>query len=153
MFNTLISTDALQENLHKADWVIFDCRSSLTDHDAGLKAYTKGHIPSAIFCDLETDLSSPINKTSGRHPLPDFDLFIKKLENWGVDNQAQVVVYDDAGGALAVRLWWQLRTFGHNKVAVLNGGIPQWLKEGKALSKDIPELPHSSRTKLTASID
>jgi len=153
MFNTLISTDALQENLHRTDWVIFDCRSSLIDHDAGLRAYNEGHIPNAFFCDLENDLSSPITQTSGRHPLPDFDLFITKLEKWGVHNQTQVVVYDDAGGALAVRLWWQLRTFGHNKVAVLNGGIPEWIKEGKTPSKDIPEHIHSSQTKFTAIID
>ena len=153
MYSTLISTDALNENFHKADWVVFDCRSSLTDHDAGLRAYTEGHIPNSFFCDLEKDLSSPITETSGRHPLPDFDLLIKKLEQWGVDNQTQVVVYDDMGGALAVRLWWQLRTFGHHKVAVLNGGIPQWLKEGKMLSQDIPKLADSAGASFTAKID
>ena len=153
MYSTLISTDALNENFHKADWVVFDCRSSLIDHDAGLRAYTEGHIPNAFFCDLEKDLSSPISETSGRHPLPDFDLLIKKLEHWGVDNQTQVVVYDDMGGALAVRLWWQLRTFGHHKVAVLNGGIPQWLKEGKMLSQDIPKLADSAGLSFTAKVD
>jgi len=149
-FTTIISTDELSRHMDNPNWVIFDCRSHLTDHSAGLKAYQDGHIPNAIFCSLETDLSSAITKTTGRHPLPDFDKFIKKLGDWGVDNQTQVIVYDDVGGAFAVRLWWQLRTFGHNKVAILDGGIPQWIKEEKPISQGIPET--TSKT-FTATID
>lgn len=139
-YTTLISTDDLASNLQTPDWVIFDCRSSLLDHKAGLKAYQDGHIPNAIFCSLETDLSSPITPSTGRHPLPNFDEFIKKLSDWGVDNETQIIAYDDVGGAFAVRLWWQLRTLGHNKVAVLNGGIPQWIKEEKPLSQALPTI-------------
>ncbi|MCF6189787.1 MAG: sulfurtransferase [Cocleimonas sp.] len=139
-YTALISIDDLAKNLHKPDWIIFDCRSSLLNPEAGLKAYQKDHIPSAIFCSLETDLSSPITENTGRHPLPDFDEFIQKLGDWGVDNQTQVIAYDDVGGAFAVRLWWQLRTFGHEKVAILDGGIPQWIKEGKSLSQELPTI-------------
>ena len=143
-YTTIISTDELAHHLsqdvQKLNWVIFDCRSHLTDHSAGLKAYQNGHIPNAIFCSLETDLSSPITQKTGRHPLPDFDEFIKKLSDWGVDNQTQIIAYDDVGGAFAVRLWWQLRTFGHDSVAVLDGGIPQWIKEEKPLNKELPEV-------------
>jgi len=153
-YTTLISTDELAEHLSQdkqnSDWVIFDCRSSLLDHDAGFKAYNNGHIPNAIFCNLETDLSSPVTETTGRHPLPDFDEFIKKLGDWGVDNETQVIVYDDVGGAFAVRLWWQLRTFGHDKVAVLDGGIPQWIKEEKPLNTEPPKITPKT---FTASID
>lgn len=137
-YTTLISADNLEQNLNKPNWVIFDCRSSLVDHDAGLRAYNEGHIPSALFCDLETDMSSPITESTGRHPLPDYDELAKKLGDWGVDSNSQVIVYDDAGGALAVRLWWQLRTFGHNNVAILNGGIPYWIKSGKPINQDTP---------------
>jgi len=138
-YKTIVSTNILSENIDHSDWVIFDCRSSLTDFEAGFKAYQSGHIPNAIFCNLETDLSSAITNESGRHPLPNFDEFAQKLGDWGVDNQTQVIVYDDMGGALAARLWWQLRTFGHNKVAVLDGGIPQWSKEGRVLSITPPK--------------
>lgn len=138
-YKTIVSTEILAKNSEKSDWVIFDCRSSLTDFEAGFKAYQTGHIPNAIFCNLETDLSSTITKETGRHPLPDFDAFAEKLGDWGVDNHTQVVVYDDMGGALAVRLWWQLRTFGHDKVAVLDGGIPQWSKENRLLSTETPK--------------
>ncbi len=153
-YMTLISTDELAQGLSqemdKPNWIIFDCRSHLIDHSAGLKAYQDGHIPNAIFCSLETDLSSPITETTGRHPLPDFNEFIKKLGNWGVNDQTQVIAYDDVGGAFAVRLWWQLRTFGHNKVAVLDGGIPQWIKEEKPLNQELPE--NIAKT-FTATID
>ena len=153
-FTTLISTDELahllSQKTDKPNWVVFDCRSHLTDHSAGLKAYNENHIPNAIFCSLETDLSSPLTETTGRHPLPDFNEFIKKLGNWGVDNQTQIIAYDDVGGAFAVRLWWQLRTFGHNKVAVLDGGIPQWIKEEKPLNQELPETIAKT---FTATID
>lgn len=150
IFQTIISTQMLEQNIDKTDWVIFDCRSSLVDHDAGLKAYQAGHIPNATFCNLETDLSSPVTEDSGRHPLPNFNELIKKLGNWGVDKQTQVIVYDDVGGAFAVRLWWQLRTFGHNKVAVLDGGIPQWSKENKPLNIDNVTRPSK---KFIATVD
>lgn len=149
-FTTLVSTEELVQYLQKPNWVIFDCRSHLIDHNAGFKAYQNGHIPNAIFCSLETDLSSSITKKTGRHPLPDFNAFIKKLGDWGVDNQTQVIIYDDVGGAFAVRLWWQLRTFGHNKVAVLDGGIPQWTKEENPLSKALPEI---TKKIFTAQLD
>lgn len=139
IYSTIISTQDLESNLKRDNWVVFDCRSSLLDHDAGFKAYSDGHISNAIFCHLENDLSSSVTPTTGRHPLPDNDKFIEKLGDWGVDKQTQVVVYDDVGGAFAVRLWWQLRTLGHNKVAVLDGGIPQWKKEGKSLVKNTPK--------------
>lgn len=138
-FKTIISSQILEENLNNPNWLVFDCRSSLTDRNAGLNAYKAGHIPNAIFCSLETDLSSPVTDDSGRHPLPSFDELVKKLGDWGVDKDTQVIVYDDVGGAFAVRLWWQLRTFGHQKVAVLDGGIPHWIKENKALSTDTPK--------------
>ncbi len=135
-YTTLISTTQLAESSKQSNWVIFDCRASLFDFDAGLHAYNEGHIPNSHYCDLENDLSSNITANTGRHPLPDFKKFVDKLQSWGVNNQSQVVVYDDVGGALAVRLWWQLRTLGHKNVALLDGGITQWIKQEKALSTE-----------------
>jgi len=147
-FTALISTSQLEQNLHNPEWVIVDCRSSLLDHSAGLKAYRKGHIPNAIFANLEEDLSSPVTELSGRHPLPDFDSLIQKLGSWGINNQTQIVAYDDAGGAYAVRLWWQLRTFGHESIAVLDGGIPQWERENKPLDQKPPKVNEETFTAL-----
>jgi thiosulfate/3-mercaptopyruvate sulfurtransferase len=72
--------------------------------------------------------------------LPDFAQLAKKLADWGVGNNTQVVVYDDAGGAFAGRMWWLLRCLGHEKVAVLNGGLPHWLKQGYAVTTVLPTV-------------
>jgi thiosulfate/3-mercaptopyruvate sulfurtransferase len=77
--------------------------------------------------------------SNGRHPLPDPQLLANKLAAAGVSRSTQVVVYDDAGGMIAGRLWWLLRWLGHDRVALLDGGISQWLKEGRPLSTDVPK--------------
>ena len=136
---TIINAETLNENVNNPDWVILDCRSSLTDNEAGHKAYLQGHIENAQYCYLNDDFSSPITQETGRHPLPDFDQLITKLGNWGVDKNTQVIVYDDVNGAFAVRMWWQLRAFGHPYVAVLNGGLTQWRALDFPLTKAIPD--------------
>lgn len=139
-YTTLISTETLNQQLNNPDWVIVDCRFSLTDTEAGAKAYRHGHIPNACYAHLDKDLSSAITDFTGRHPLPDFALLAKKLGNWGIGNNAQAVVYDDAGGAFAGRLWWLLRCMGHDKVAVLDGGIKQWQKQGLPVTTALPTM-------------
>ena len=138
MFDTLIETEVLAAHLSDPDWVVFDCRSVLTDPEAGPRAYAAGHIPGARFLHLERDLSSPVTPATGRHPLPDPERLMAKLGKAGVGRGVQVVAYDDAGGAYAARLWWLLRWLGHRQSAVLNGGWQQWLKEDRAASLDVP---------------
>ncbi|PPK76909.1 thiosulfate/3-mercaptopyruvate sulfurtransferase [Methylobacter tundripaludum] len=139
-YSTLVSTETLHQQLNHPDWVIIDCRSSLADTEAGAKAYRHGHIPNARYAHLDKDLSSSITDFTGRHPLPNFALLAKKLGDWGVTNTSQVVVYDDAGGAFAGRLWWLLRCMGHDKVAVLNGGIKQWQKQSLPVTTTLPTV-------------
>ena len=84
-----------------------------------------------MYAHLDENLSGPIVAgETGRHPLPDAEVFARTLSGWGIDDAAQVVVYDDAGGAIASRLWWMLRWMGHDNVAVLDGGWPHWESEG-----------------------
>ncbi|MGZ4970510.1 MAG: sulfurtransferase [Methylobacter sp.] len=139
-YTTLISTATLQQHLNNANWVIVDCRFSLADAEAGSKAYRHGHIPNARYAHLDKDLSSAITDFTGRHPLPNFALLAKKLGDWGISNTSQVVAYDDAGGAFAGRLWWLLRTMGHDNVAVLDGGIKQWQKQGLPVTTVLPTI-------------
>ncbi|MDD4906124.1 MAG: sulfurtransferase [Methylobacter tundripaludum] len=139
-YTTLISTETLHQQLNNSNWIIIDCRFSLADTEAGAKAYRHGHIPNARYAHLDKDLSSSITDFTGRHPLPNFALLAKKLGDWGVTNTSQVVVYDDAGGAFAGRLWWLLRCMGHDKVAVLNGGIKQWQKQGLPVTTTLPTV-------------
>lgn len=139
-YTTLIATDTLHRHLNHPDWVIVDCRFSLADTEAGAKAYRHGHIPNARYAHLDRDLSSAITDFTGRHPLPDFTLLAKKLGAWGIATNSQVVAYDDAGGAFAGRLWWLLRCMGHDKVAVLDGGIKHWQKQGFPVTTILPKV-------------
>ena len=140
-YTTLISASALHQQLNKkADVIVIDCRFSLSDANAGAYAYRHGHLPNARYAHLEQDLSSAISSYTGRHPLPDFRLLAKKLGRWGVHNSSQVVAYDDANGAFAARLWWLLRNLGHENVAVLDGGLADWQRQGLPLTTQLPAI-------------
>jgi thiosulfate/3-mercaptopyruvate sulfurtransferase len=139
-YNTLIAAETLHQYLDNANWIIVDCRFSLAETEAGAKAYRHGHIPHARYAHLDKDLSSGITTRTGRHPLPDFTVLTKKLGDWGIVNHSQVIVYDDAGGAFAGRLWWLLRCLGHENVAVLNGGLQQWQKSGYKITTTLPKI-------------
>jgi len=139
-YTTLISSDTLSQHLNDNNWIIIDCRFSLADSEAGEKAYRMGHIANARYAHLDKDLSSRITSTTGRHPLPDFNLLINKLGQWGINNKSQVVVYDDANGAFASRLWWLLHCLGHDQVAVLDGGLAHWKKLNKPLTTTLPSI-------------
>jgi len=140
-FSTLVSCATLAEHLNDPDWRIFDCRHQLADLGYGEQAYAAGHLPGAFFLHLDRDLSSPMNGRNGRHPLPDPALLAQKLGLAGVTDKTQVVVYDDAGGMVAARLWWLLRWLGHARVALLDGGLPRWVGQGRPLSR---EAAHSA---------
>ena len=137
---TLVSTAQLAQHLDDPDWVVFDCRFTLTDPDAGRRAYAQGHIPGACYAHLDDDLSSPLTPATGRHPLPDPDLLAQKLGQWGVGANTQVAVYDDSFGSMAVRLWWLLRWLGHESVALLDGGLPRWKRDKFPLSQETPAI-------------
>ena len=126
-YSTLISTEDLSEQVNTPAWVIIDCRFTLADPERGRRAYEQSHIPGAIYAHLNEDLSGPhIPGQTGRHPLPELEMFSERLGRWGIGPDIQVVLYDDAGGAIAARLWWMLRFLGHNTVAILNGGWRFW---------------------------
>ncbi len=137
---TIITAETLKQNLNNPDWIIIDCRFSLADTETGAKTYRLGHIPGARYAHLDKDLSSAITDFTGRHPLPNFGSLAKKLAQWGVSNRSQVISYDDAGGAFAGRLWWLLRCLGHDKVAVLDGGIKHWQQQGYAITTTLPSI-------------
>lgn len=143
-YTTIISAPELALHLGDSNWIVFDCRFSLADTEAGAKAYRFGHIAGARYAHLDLDLSSAINDLTGRHPLPDFKLLAQKLGRWGVNNASQIVVYDDAGGAFAGRMWWLLRCLGHNRTAVLDGGIQQWLQQGYPTTTELPSIQPSA---------
>lgn len=151
-YKTLVSSEILKQHINDSNWVVIDCRFSLADSESGAKAYRMGHIPNARYAHLNKDLSSTITDTSGRHPLPIFNLLAKKLGLWGITNKSQVIVYDDANGAFAGRLWWLLRCLGHESVAVLDGGINHWRQQGMSINTTLPSIkPKVFRTYLNTS--
>jgi thiosulfate/3-mercaptopyruvate sulfurtransferase len=158
--DTLVSTAELSGFIANPDVLIFDCRFSLADQHAGRKAYQESHIPGARYADLNKDLSTPhIPGKTGRHPLPDKSDWIKQVQIWGIRPELQVIVYDDANGAFAARMWWMLRWIGHEKVAVLNGGWQTWGKVKQPTSTNLPRLKapehfdYASLASLTELID
>lgn len=137
---TVVSTGQLAQHLDDADWIIFDCRFTLTKTEAGRLAYQQGHIPGARYVHLDDDMSSVVTPTSGRHPLPDSKIFAEKLSRWGVDSRKQVVVYDDSFGSKAVKMWWLLRWLGHDNVALLDGNWQMWVKQKLPVSTELPKV-------------
>lgn len=145
-YKTIISANELAAIAGQDDVRIFDCRFSLKDPAGGLKCYREGHIPGAQHADMDTQLSSPVTQDSGRHPLPDPQVFAETLGRWGVSNDTQVIAYDDLGGAFAARLWWLLRWMGHQDVAVLDGGLQKWQEQGHAVTTEEPEVKAATFT-------
>jgi thiosulfate/3-mercaptopyruvate sulfurtransferase len=106
----------------------------------GRQEYLGGHIPGAVYVDLETELAAPPG-AGGRHPLPDADAFGAAMRAAGVSNDRPVAVYDSRSSVAAARAWWLLRYFGHPRVTVLDGGLAAWVGSGRPLEVGIPPPP------------
>jgi len=142
----LVTGEWLAENLHSV--VVADVRWSL---GAGprLDDYLDGHIPGAVFVDLDRDLAGPPTAAGGRHPLPDPERFARRLETLGIGDGTAVVAYDDAGGSVASRLWWLLHALDE-PVAVLDGGLASWPGPLSGAEPDIREAHRTVRPWPTA---
>ena len=138
-FEQLISVADLAALLEMDGARVVDCRFSLLEPDQGRVDYATGHVPGAVYAHLDDDLAAPVSSASGRHPLPSADDFVATLRRWGISNDTQVVVYDDASGGLAARLWWMLRWLGHSRVALLDGGFAAWREADMPISADVPD--------------
>jgi thiosulfate/3-mercaptopyruvate sulfurtransferase len=134
----LIDAALLGSRIASGDCVVVDCRFDLSAPHQGFARYLDGHIPGARYAHLDKDLAGPVTPTSGRHPLPEIDDLAASLGAFGIDARSYVVAYDDAGGAVAARLWWLLRWLGHGEAAVLDGGFAAWRAFGGPLATRIP---------------
>ena len=142
----ILSPEALSRDLARPDTRIVDVRWVLNSPGAGRAAYEAGHIPGAIFLDLDTDLAAP--EGPGRHPLPSPAAFRERLEAAGIGSDDTVVAYDDTGGSTAARLWWMLDDLGHERVAILDGGYPAWVAAGHPVGTTGPEPRRRGRLEL-----
>jgi thiosulfate/3-mercaptopyruvate sulfurtransferase len=137
----IVSTDWLASHLADPDLRVADVRWYLDPARRGRDAYAAGHIPGAVFLDVEADLSAPgggRGSPRGRHPWPPEEQVARVMGAAGIGPGVRVVAYDDQAGAIAARLWYLLQAHGHEDVAVLDGGIVKWLAEGRALETATP---------------
>lgn len=134
--NPLVSTEWLGGQLHDEKLRIADCRFNLAEPHRGYEEYLAAHIPTARYFSLEQDLTG--TDGPGRHPLPDATAFATTIGEMGIGHEHTVVVYDDQGGGVAARLWWMLRSLGHRRVHVLDGGWAAWTAEPRSVTTEIP---------------
>lgn len=134
--NPLISAAELHEALGGV--TLLDVRFRMGG-PPGPEAYASGHIPGAVYVDLDQDLAAQPGP-GGRHPLPDDAAFERAMRRVGVSRTRPVVVYDDWSGHAAGRCWWLLRHHGHLDVRVLDGGWSAWKADGGEVETDAPEL-------------
>lgn len=140
-YATLISAHQLQALLEADQPVlVFDCSFDLAHPLAGDQQFADAHIPGAVRADLDRHLSAkgdPQAASGGRHPLPARQTFAQWLGSVGLSNAMQAVVYDRQGVNYCGRLWWMLKWLGHERAAVLDGGMPAWYAAGGVVTSGV----------------
>jgi thiosulfate/3-mercaptopyruvate sulfurtransferase len=133
----LLSVESLAADLaDEPGPVVLDVRWRLGG-PPGIDSYRRGHLPTAVFTDLDRVLAGPPGP-GGRHPLPDLAVFQAAMRAAGVRQDRAVVVYDDGDSTIAARGWWTLRYYGHENVRVLDGGYRAWVGAGLAVTQAVP---------------
>lgn len=160
---SLVSTEWLAANIDRVDVRVFDASFTLPGiSPTAPERFAQQHIPGALFFDIDaiSDHGNPLP-----HMLPSPADFARMVGALGIGNDRHVILYDIAGYGSAPRAWWMLRAFGHKKVSILNGGLPKWLAEGRAVTTYVPTpkpvtfTPHfdpgfvRSKAQLLANLD
>ncbi|MDQ1661127.1 MAG: thiosulfate/3-mercaptopyruvate sulfurtransferase [Blastococcus sp.] len=128
--NVLVAADQLLAERGRV--VLLDVRWALGDPH-GREHYLEGHLPGAVFVDLETELADPPSAAAGRHPMPSLQRLQSVARRWGIRDGDRVVAYDASGGQAAARAWWLLRWGGLSGVRLLDGGLAAWRRAGGAV--------------------
>jgi thiosulfate/3-mercaptopyruvate sulfurtransferase len=136
MMGAIITPAAAKSLLDDQDCLFVDCRYVMAEPGRGERDYREGHIPGAVFANMDTDLAShPVQGVTGRHPLPAPAALTETFSRWGIGETTRVIAYDEVTGAMAAaRLWWLLKWAGHDEVAVLEGGLQGWKAAGLPVS-------------------
>lgn len=136
--DALVSTEWLAQHLSAPDVRVVDATYFLPGSDRDARAeYNERHIPGAVFFDID-DISD--TASSLPHMLPAPEKFTARVRKLGLGDGVRIIVYDTHGLMSAARVWWMFRVFGHRDVAVLDGGLPKWIAEGREL-EDLPPMP------------
>ncbi|HEX4806488.1 MAG TPA: sulfurtransferase [Conexibacter sp.] len=149
----LVDAHALAAQLAAGDRpVLLDLRWRLGD-DTGPERCAAGHLPGAVYVDLDRELAAPPSPREGRHPLPPLEELQAAARRWGVSQASRVVVYDDSRGLSAARAWWLLRWAGVADVRLLDGGLEAWQAAGLPLETGAPPDPLPGDVVLRADPD
>lgn len=156
--DTLVSTDWLAAHLHDPQVRIVDIRGYVHSRDIGdghqeadyvaaPEEYAAGHLPGAVFVDWTADIIDPDNPVKVQIAPP--GRFKAAMERLGIGDASDVVIYDHTGGNFATRLWWALKYYGHDRAAVLDGGMRKWVAEGREIEASPPVIPDATFTPRT----
>lgn len=144
----IISPDWVYEH-HEDDHVrIVDCRFTVGDPNRGKREYGEGHLPGAVYIDLEREMTGEKGIHGGRHPLPDLNGFAALLGRLGIANHHTVIAYDDEWGENAGRFWFIMKLLGHRSVNVLDGGLTLWGRKGYPFSQEVAKFPPTHYIRL-----
>ncbi len=133
----LVSTTWVADHMSAPDVRLVDCTYFLpNDGRTGPEEYKKQHLPGAVFFDID-DVKNADDPLP--HMIPSAEVFSSKVRKLGLGDGNRIICYDhNGGGSAAARVWWMFRLFGHDDVAVMDGGLPKWLAEGRPVTDDIP---------------
>lgn len=145
----LVSLDWLRAHIEDPSVRVLDARWYMSGK-RGTGEYAKGHLPGAAYVDLDHDLAAPKGTGPGRHPLPSARAFATLLARLGISATTRVIAYDDAGGAIAARVWWLFRHFALPHAALLDGGLAAWTAAGLPLTTTQPALVPAAPMSLVA---
>ncbi|HQY31857.1 MAG TPA: rhodanese-like domain-containing protein, partial [Thermomicrobiales bacterium] len=152
--DSLVSTEWLQQHLGMDNLTVVDIRGFVKSRPVGTSGqqvadylpatddYLAGHIPGAVFVDWTTDIADPNDPVPAQLAPP--EVFRAAMEARGIGDETDVVVVDQTGGHFATRLWWALNYYGHEHVAVLDGGFSKWAAEGRPLTEMVPTIRKTS---------
>ncbi|MFT4713992.1 MAG: thiosulfate/3-mercaptopyruvate sulfurtransferase [Candidatus Azotimanducaceae bacterium] len=147
----LVSTEWLSEHLNDPDLIILDCtflakrdENGMMYNESGKDTYDQAHIPNAGFADLVQELSDQDNEFELWMPSP--IKFTEAMQALGIGNNSRVVLYSRSDPTVAARVWWMLRWIGIDQVAILDGGMAAWKKEGRDVSSKAVSRPKSQIT-------
>lgn len=138
-YQTLIGVDELRMLMRDEpnNLVLLDASHDLFDPHLGRQTYEAGHLPGAKFVSMDADMGGKKTGHNGRHPLPERQDVVAAMQRLGVDDEHQVLVYDQCEGMYATRVWWTLNWLGHRNVAVLDGGLKAWRSAGGELESGV----------------
>lgn len=148
--NVLISSAELAERIDGGRTpILLDVRWALGDRH-GREKYREGHIPGAVFVDLDAELADPPSVQLGRHPLPDIERLQAEARGWGISDDSTVVAYDATGAMAAARAWWLLKWAGVADIRLLDGGLPAWIAGGHPVAAGPGAEPRPGTVSLSA---